>query len=99
MDFLEKHDIRASMSRVGTPEENAFIESFFKTLKHEEVYARNYQTMGDVIRCLPKFIDEIYNYKRLHSSLGYKPPDEFEKYVMKLKPAERPVQKIWGKVV
>ena len=99
MDFLNKHGFRPSMSKVATPEENAFIEAFFKTLKREEVYARDYRSMRDVIKNLPKFIDEIYNLKRLHSSIGYLPPDEFEKEVMKLKPADRPTQKIWGKVV
>ncbi len=99
IEFLEKHDIVPSMSQLGTPQDNAFIEAFFKTLKREEVYARNYQTVGDVIRSLPKFIDEVYNIKRLHSSLGYKSPEEYESEVMKLKPADRPVQKIWGKAV
>jgi hypothetical protein len=52
--------------------------------------------MNDVIKNLPKFIEETYNRKRLHSSLGYKTPMAFEEEVMKLKPADRPVQKIWG---
>jgi len=99
IEFLEKNGFRISMSRLATPEDNAFIESFFKTLKREEVYARGYETMTDVIEQLPKFIDEIYNEERLHSALGYKPPAEFEKEVMKLKPADRPVQKIWGHAV
>ena len=97
--FLEKNKFKISMSRVATPEDNAYIESFFKTLKREEVFARNYETMKDVIKNLPRFIDELYNEKRLHSSLGYKTPDEYEKEVMKLKPANRPVQKLWGYAV
>jgi len=52
--------------------------------------------MNDVIKNLPKFIDEIYNKKRLHSSLGYKTPEAFEAEMLKLKPANRPVQKLWG---
>ncbi len=52
--------------------------------------------MNDVIKNLPKFIEEIYNKKRLHSSLGYKTPKAFEEEVLKLKPADRPVQKLWG---
>ena len=87
------------MSQPATPEENAYIESFFKTMKREEVYVKNYKTMNDVLNNLPKFIDEIYNEKRLHSSLGYMPPKEFEAEVMKLKTAKRPVQKLYGYAV
>ncbi len=97
--FLEKNNFKISMSKVATPEDNAFIEAFFKTMKREEVYVKQYETIKDVIKNLPKFIEEIYNGKRLHSSLGYKSPDEYEEYVMKLKPANRPVQKIWGYAV
>ncbi|MEQ1876234.1 MAG: IS3 family transposase [Bdellovibrionia bacterium] len=99
VDFLNQHGFKISMSKVGTPEDNAFIEAFFKTLKYEEVYFRNYQTMKDVINNLPRFIDEVYNTKRLHSSLGYKTPDEFEREILTLNPADRPVQKIWGRAL
>jgi len=81
---------------LATPEDNAYIESFFKTLKKEEVYFKNYKVFNDIKDNLPRFIDEVYNTKRLHSSLGYKTPSEFENEVLKLKPADRPVQTLWG---
>ncbi len=99
VDYLKENKFEISMSKLGTPEDNAFIESFFKTLKKEEVYVKDYETMTDVIKHLPKFIDEIYNKRRLHSSLGYKSPEEFEMEILKIKPANRPVQKIWGHIV
>jgi putative transposase len=94
--FLKEQGFRVSMSKVGTPEDNAFIEAFFKTVKREEVYFKNYKTREEVIKNLPKFIDEVYNTKRLHSSLGYKTPKEFEAEILNINPANRPVQKIWG---
>jgi putative transposase len=55
-----------------------FAESFFKTLKYEEVHLSDYETFDDVLSSIPKFIEDVYNKKRLHSSLGYCPPEEFE---------------------
>jgi putative transposase len=97
--FLLENGFEISMSAVGTPDDNAFIESFFKTLKREEVYFKQYKSMKEVLSQLPTFIDEVYNKKRLHSALGYQSPEEFEASVLKLKPADRPVQRIWGKAV
>jgi transposase InsO family protein len=66
------------MSAVGNPYDNAKAESFFKTLKREEVYLNQYDSFADADANLGHFIDEVYNTKRLHSSLGYRPPIEFE---------------------
>ena len=75
---LEQAGVRSSMAGSGNPDENAKAESFFKTLKTEEVYLKDYRTMHDAQANLQCFIEEVYHRKRLHSSLGYLPPVEFE---------------------
>ncbi len=67
-----------SMSTPGQPTENAFAESFIKTIKCEEVYVHQYQTFEEAQASLQAFLEDVYNAKRLHSSLDYVPPDEFE---------------------
>ena len=69
---------KISMSAVGNPYDNAKAESFFKTLKQEEVYLKQYQTFEEAESNIGQFIEDVYNTKRLHSSLGYVPPIEFE---------------------
>lgn len=81
IDRLKEHDFRISMSRKGNPYDNAFVESFIKTLKCEEVYLNEYETFRDALDNISRFIDEVYNKKRLHSSLGYRSPIEFEQEV------------------
>ena len=76
--FLEDRGFKISMSRRGNPYDNAAMESFMKTLKYNEIYLNNYETLKDVLRHLPYFIEEVYNKRRLHSSLGYLTPQEFE---------------------
>jgi putative transposase len=75
---LEQIGARISMAAVGNPYENAKAESFFRTLKVEEVYLNEYRTFEEAEQNIGEFIEEIYNRKRLHSSLGYLPPVEFE---------------------
>jgi putative transposase len=89
--LLRLHGLQISMSAKGNPYDNAFMESFYKTLKYEEVHLWNYETYEEVIERLPFFIEQVYNRKRLHSSIGYVPPVEFEANVLKLKLADRPV--------
>jgi putative transposase len=67
-----------SMAAVGNPYENAKAESFFRTLKTEEVYIKDYRRFEEAEENIAEFIEEVYNKKRLHSSLGYLPPVEFE---------------------
>ena len=76
---LEFYCFKISMSRRGNPYDNAYAESFIKTLKSEEVQLWEYRTIEDVQKRIPYFIEDVYNQKRLHSSLGYRPPCEFEK--------------------
>jgi putative transposase len=78
IDELKSHGFQISMSRSGNPYDNAFAESFMKTVKTEEVYLWEYRTLEDVLRRLPYFIEQVYNQKRLHASLDYVPPVEFE---------------------
>lgn len=79
VDCLKEHGILVSMSRTGNPYDNAFAESFIKTLKCEEVYLNEYETFNDALANIDRFIEEVYNSKRLHSSIGYKSPVNFER--------------------
>lgn len=78
VERLEQRGTQISMAAVGNPYQNALAESFFATLKREEVSLHDYQTYAEAEANLERFIDDVYNHKRLHSSLGYRPPSEFE---------------------
>jgi transposase InsO family protein len=78
VQVLQAHQMIPSMSRPANPYDNASCESFMKTLKREEIYANDYVDLEHLRRNIEAFIDDYYNRCRLHSALGYQPPEEFE---------------------
>jgi putative transposase len=77
--ILRKHQMIPSMSRPANPYDNASCESFMKTLKREEIYANDYRDLEHLLGNIEAFIEQYYNRCRLHSALGYRPPEEFER--------------------
>jgi transposase InsO family protein len=77
--LLRDHHITISMSRKGNPWDNAACESFMKTLKYEEVYRTEYRNLADARARIGRFLQDVYNEKRLHSALQYMAPNEFER--------------------
>lgn len=77
LSTLEQAQARISCSDKGSPEDNAFMESFFKTLKAEEVWLEDYESFQHADQSLHRFID-YYNESRMHSSLNYLSPQAFE---------------------
>jgi len=82
IELLKKYGIKISMSRSGNPYDNAYMESFNKTLKVEEVYINEYKTFEDAYKNIKHFIELVYNKKRIHSGIGYITPEEFEMEVL-----------------
>jgi putative transposase len=97
--LLKDRGVRISMSRKGNPYDNAACESFMKTLKWEEVYRQEYRDLADARASIERFLEKIYNGKRLHSALGYCPPVEFERSLPILAstgPAPQPPHQVTG---
>lgn len=88
IELLTEWRFQISMSRKGNPYDNAWAESFMRILKYEEIYLSEYETYEDVVSRLPRFIEDIYNRKRIHSSIGYLTPEEFEWQIRKQKTQE-----------
>ncbi len=81
-DLLVEHGIRISMSRTANPYDNARCERFMRTLKYEEVYLSDYNTLSEARTSITHFLEEVYNRKRHHSAIGYVPPAEFEQSLL-----------------
>jgi len=85
VDELKERGILISMSDKGNPYQNNITESFFKTLKYNEIYLNEYDSFEEAKDNIENFIEIVYHKKRLHSSLGYLPPEEFENQILKSK--------------
>ncbi|MFN3326148.1 MAG: transposase, partial [Bryobacteraceae bacterium] len=88
--LLKEHNIEPSMSRKGNPWDNAACESFMKTLKYEEVHRNEYRDLEQARREIGRFLNSVYNQRRLHSALGYRPPAEFERLSPAMEKVEGP---------
>jgi Integrase core domain len=78
VDRLRDRGVLLSMAAVGEPRENGYAERRMRTIKEEQVALTEYLDFADALRQLGRFLDEVYNRKRIHSALGYLTPEEFE---------------------
>ncbi len=78
IERLRAAGARVSMAAVGEPRENGYAERLMRTIKEEEVALTEYADFADALRQLGRFLDDVYNRKRIHSALGYLTPTEFE---------------------
>jgi putative transposase len=78
VEILVSRAVAISMASVGVPEENGYAERLMRTIKEEEVDLTEYEDLPDAWRQLGRFLDQVYNTKRIHSALGYLTPSEFE---------------------
>lgn len=78
VERLQKLGVNLSMAAIGEPRENGYAERLMRTIKEEEVNLSDYQDFADAHRQIMRFLDDVYNIKRIHSALGYLTPKEFE---------------------
>jgi putative transposase len=86
VELLTDHEVKVSMASVGVPKESGHAGRLMRTIKGEEVALSEYEDLADAQRQLGRFLDDVYNTKQIHSSLGYPTPEEFaseyrEKYL------------------
>ncbi len=80
VERLQERGVKISMAAVGQAHENGYAERLIRTIKEEEVYLGDYQDFADAQRNIRRFLDDVYNVKRIHSALGYLTPREFEEH-------------------
>ena len=78
VNLLRQQDVQISMASVGEPRENGYAERLIRTLKEEEIDLSDYEDFADALQRIGQFIEDVYMTKRIHSSLGYLTPQEFE---------------------